>query len=205
MTGRSSLDPRLPVLLAGGATGLLALRWLRRRRHPSLELTAVTTVNTSAQAAYDFWRGLERLPQFMDHLQSVEWVADRRSRWTARSPLPGTVSWEAELVDDVPGERISWRSVGGATVPNEGSVEFTPVPGDRGTEVRVRLRYSPPAGRVGAAFARLFGEEPHQSVEDDLRRFKQVLETGEVVRSDGAPEGTRARRQVVQRPAQPVG
>lgn len=181
---------------------LAALRHGRRR--PPVELTAVTTVYRSPQEVYDFWRGLERLPSFMHHLESVEWLDEKRTHWTARGPVKTTVSWDAELVEDVRGERISWRSLPKADIPNEGSVELRPAPGGRGTEVRVRLRYSIPMGRAGSAFARLFGEEPHQQVEDDLRRFKQVMETGEVVRSDGSPEGHSASRQLFQRPAQPV-
>lgn len=177
---------------------------VRRRRRPDTELTAAVTVNKTPQEVYDFWRGLERLPRFMQHLESVEWLDERTTRWRAKAPM-GKVGWDAELVDDVRGERISWRSLPGATVPNEGSVDLRPAPGDRGTEVRVHLAYSVPGGRVGRGFARLLGEEPHQQVEDDLRRFKQVIETGEVVRSDGSPEGHSASRQLLQRPAQPVG
>jgi uncharacterized membrane protein len=170
-----------------------------------IRMTAATTVNRPPQEVYDFWRGLERLPTFMHHLESVEWVGEGRTRWSAAAPLAGKVSWEAELTEDRRGERLAWRSLPGSTVWNEGDVEFTPAPGGRGTEVRVHLAYAVPGGRAGRAFARLFGEEPHQQVEDDLRRCKQVMETGEVVRSSGSPEGHSASRQLFQRPAQPVG
>ena len=169
----------------------------------ALELTAAITVLKPPQEVYDFWRGLERLPTFMHHLRSVEWTGEGRTRWTANAPVKKQVVWDAELVEDVPGEVIAWRSLPGADVANEGSVRFTPAPGDRGTEVRVRLRYDLPGGRAGALVARVLGEEPHQQVEDDLRRFKQVLETGEVVRSEGTPEGSSARRHLLQHPAQP--
>ncbi len=102
----------------------------------------------------------------------------------------------------MPGERLAWRSTGRTRVPHRGVVRFRPAPGDRGTEIRVELTYALPASRAGAAVARLLGEDPHQQVEDDLRRAKQVLETGDVVRSAGSPEGTNARRQLFQRPAQ---
>ena len=190
--------------------GLAVVDLLAALRHSSggaaapMELIAATTVSKSPQEVYDFWRGLERLPQFMHHLESVEWLDERTTRWRAAAPV-GQVGWDAELTEDVRGERIAWRSLPGTSVPNSGSVELTPAPGGRGTEVRVHLTYSVPGGAAGRAVARLLGEEPHQQVEDDLRRFKQVIETGQVVRSDGSPEGHSASRQLFQRPAQPVG
>ena len=99
---------------------------------------------------------------------------------------------------------IAWRSVEGATVNNSGIVGFAEAPAGQGTEVIVDIEYSPPGGAVGAVVAKLFGEEPEQQVRDDLRRFKQVLETGEVVVSTGTPDGTRTQRQFKQAPAQPV-
>ena len=169
-----------------------------------LELKAAITIAKTPQEVYDFWRGLERLPTFMWHLERVEWTGEGRTRWTAKAPLGRSVSWEAELVEDVRGEVIAWRSLPGADVDNSGSVRFTPAPAGRGTELRVHLRYAVPGGRLGATVARLLGEEPHQQVEDDLRRCKQVLETGEVVRSDGSPEGSVARHHALQSSAQPA-
>ena len=119
------------------------------------------------------------------------------------TPLGTSVSWDAELTEDVRGEVIAWRSLPGADVDNSGSVRFEPAPAGRGTEVRVHLRYALPGGRLGATVARLLGEDPHQQVEDDLRRAKQVLETGEVVRSDGSPEGSVARHHLLQSSAAP--
>jgi hypothetical protein len=119
-------------------------------------------------------------------------------------PAGTTVDWEAEIVEDIPSQRIAWRSVEGSKVGNSGSVTFSPAPGDRGTEVRVELAYDPPGGTLGKVVAKLLGEEPQQQVSDDLRRLKQVLETGQVVLSEGSPEGTRFLRLLSQRPAQPV-
>ena len=146
-----------------------------------------------------------RLPEFTAHLQSVRATGGTRSHWTASSPLGGTVEWDAEVVEDSPGEVIAWRSVGRTVVPNRGAVRFTDAPGGRGTEVRVEMEYLVPGGRAGATVARLLGDDPHQQVEDDLRRAKQVLETGDVVRSDGSPGGPDARRQLRQHPGHPVG
>jgi uncharacterized membrane protein len=134
----------------------------------------------------------------------VQVIDQRRSHWTARGPVGKAIEWDARIVDDRPGSLIVWRSSDGATVRNSGSVRFADAPGGRGTEVHVELRFDPPGGVVGAAFARLLGEHPDQQIRDDLRRFKQVLETGEVVRSEGSPEGVHGIRQLRQRPAQPV-
>jgi uncharacterized membrane protein len=166
--------------------------------------TAVTISKPRAEL-YDFWRRLENLPRFMKNLDAVTDLGGGRSHWVGKSPLGFKVEWDAEIVEERPGELLSWRSLPGAGVTNSGTVTFTRAPQDRGTEVRVELTYSLPAGRLGSFVAKLFGEEPRQQVSDDLRRFKQVVETGEVVVSDGNPIGTRTSRQFKQRPGQPVG
>jgi uncharacterized membrane protein len=165
-----------------------------------MDVHAAITVNATPREAYDLWRDLERLPTFMTHLESVRVSGDGRSHWVATAPT-GTVEWDAEIVEDDPGSVLAWRSLDGADVPNEGRVAFTPAPGGRGTEVRVRIGYHQPAGKLGKAVARLLGEDPQTQVEDDLRRFKAVLEVGEVVRSAASPAGTDARDQRSQRPA----
>lgn len=197
--------------LVGGIT-LVDLWAARRTRHEQhgrgrpgpLELHASVTVNRPPEEVYGYWRDLERLPTFMLHLRSVTETGDGRSRWEANAPLRRSVSWEAQLTGDEPGRRISWRSLPGSKVDNAGTVHFAAAPGDRGTEVAVVLHYDVPGGRAGRLVAKLLGEEPEQQVRDDLRRFKQVMETGRVVRSDGLPSGADARHQVAQRPAQPV-
>jgi uncharacterized membrane protein len=112
-----------------------------------------------------------------------------RSHWVAKAPGGRTVEWDAELTHDVPNRLLAWRSLPGATVPNEGRVRFATAPGGRGTELHVEMSYDIPGGRAGRAVARLLGEDPAQQVRDDLRRAKQVLETGEVTRSDAVPAG----------------
>ncbi|MCW2879036.1 MAG: putative rane protein [Sphaerisporangium sp.] len=169
-----------------------------------MDLRAAITVNRPRQEVYRYWHDFENLPRFMAHLESVETIAGGYSHWTAKGPARKSIEWDAEIVEDIPDELIAWRSTEGAAVRNSGSVRFTDAPGGRGTEVRVEITYDPPGGKVGLAFARLLGEHPEQQVRDDLRRFKQVMETGEVARSDGTPEGPYALRQVLQRPAQPV-
>ncbi len=164
----------------------------RRRRRVQVE--QVVTVNRSIAEVYGFWRDFANFPRFMAHLERVEVLDSRRSRWTATAPVGMTVGWDAEIVHDRDGEWLAWRSLPGSQVENSGSVRFAPAPGARGTEVRVQLEYVPPGGRIGRLVATLFGEEPRQQVREDLRRFKQLMETGEVALSDG--RGLR-------RPAQP--
>ena len=159
------------------------------------------TIKAEPRAVYDHWRRLENLPRFMKHLERVDEVDGTRSHWVARAPLGTEVEWDAEITDDVPGERIAWSSTQDSQIWNAGEVTFQRAPGDRGTEVHVRLEYAPPGGPVGAAVARLLGEEPKSQIKGDLRRLKQVIETGEVIVSE-AVAGGRSRRQ---RPARPLG
>ena len=162
------------------------------------------TVRKPAQEVYRFWREFENFPRFMAHVESVS-AMRQRSHWVAKAPGGTTVEWDAEIVDDQPGVAIQWRSLPEADVANWGTVRFVPAPGDRGTEVDVVLGYRPPAGKLGATVAKLFGEEPATQLADDLRRFKQVLESGEVVVSEGSPGGHELVQQLKQRPARPIG
>jgi uncharacterized membrane protein len=168
---------------------LLARQLGRAGRGKGIHVTQALTVNQPVDDVYRFWRDFQNLPRFMHHLESVQTMGGRRSHWKAKAPAGRTVEWDAEIVEDRPNEVISWRSLKGADVDNSGSVRFTPAPGGRGTEVRVDVRYNPPGGRVSAAVAKLFGEEPEQQLRDDLRAFKQVLETGEVVHSEASVHG----------------
>jgi uncharacterized membrane protein len=145
----------------------------------------VVTVQRTPEEAYAFFRDLENLPRFMSHLDSVV-EADGRSQWSAIGPLGIRVEWEAEVVEDRPGELIAWRSLPGADVPNRGLVHFHAAPGGLGTEICVELSYDPPVGAVGQTLASLFGREPSQQISADLRRLKQMLETGEVLHSDAS-------------------
>jgi uncharacterized membrane protein len=158
-------------------------------------------INRSPQEVYERWRHLDELPTFMRHLVSVTAEDKRQMHWRATAPGGSTVEWDAEIVEDRPGELISWRSLPGAEVCNSGAVRFEPVPPERGTILHVELEYSPPAGIIGAQVARLFREEPSQQLKDDLYRFKQIAETGEIIRSDASPEGNGS---ILQRPAQPL-
>jgi uncharacterized membrane protein len=214
-TARRGGRRRRRTALAAGAVAALtavdlfaAIRAGRRRQHGPgrpgpLKLEASTTVNRSPDDTYAYWRNLENLPSFMLHLQSVTEDGNGRSHWVANAPLKGSVEWDAEMTGNDPGRRISWRSLPGSDIDNSGTVHFAPAPDGRGTEVRIVLHYDVPGGRIGRTVAKVLGEEPRQQVRDDLRRFKQVLETGEVLRSDAFPHGVDARRRLRQRPARP--
>lgn len=154
-----------------------------------ISVTQSVTICRRPDEVYAFYRDFQNLPTFMSHLEFVR-VENGISHWRARGPLGSRIEWDAEIVDDQPGQVIAWRSVAGADVPNSGRVRFRPVPGrsetDMDTELIVELHYAPPAGAMGRAVAKLFGEEPAQQIASDLRRLKQVMETGEVLHSDAS-------------------
>jgi uncharacterized membrane protein len=149
-------------------------------------------IDRPVEALYSFWRDLEKLPAIMSHLKSVHAIDERRSHWIARAPkiAGGSVGWDAEIVEDRPNERITWRSLPGADVDNQGTVEFKRAPGNRGTAVRVTMKYAPPVGRIGSVFVKLFGENPERQIHEDLRRFKRVMEIGESLTTEGQSRGS---------------
>src|SRR5215217_4681488 len=157
-------------------------------------------VNLPPEEVYNFWRNFENLPRFMRHVESVVDMGDGHSQWKVKGPAGMEVEWHATIIADVPGEVITWRSLEGSDVDHAGAVRFERATGGRGTIVKVNIEYNPVGGVLGAAVAKLFGEEPEQQLDDDLRRFKQVLEVGEVVVSDATLLGT---GYMQQRPGQP--
>jgi len=156
----------------------------------SIKVEKTVTINQPVAELYQFWRNFENLPRFMKHLQSVTVVDDRRSHWVAKAPLGTNVEWDAEIIDEQENHLIAWASVEGADVDNSGFVRFQPATGNRGTEVKVVLEYSLPGGAIAATLAKLFGEEPEQQIGDDLHRFKQLMEAGEVATTEGQPKGS---------------
>lgn len=137
------------------------------------------TIGKSPEELYSFWRDFENLPRFMKHLESVTCTGLNRSHWIARGPAGANVEWDAEIYNEKPNELIAWRSLAGADITNAGSVRFEPA-GERGTTVKINLNYNAPGGKVSAFLAKLFGQEPGQIIAEDLRRLKQILETGEI-------------------------
>ncbi|HEX8458555.1 MAG TPA: SRPBCC family protein [Pyrinomonadaceae bacterium] len=150
------------------------------------------TINQPAAELYRFWLNFENLPRFMNHLEEVRVTGDGRSHWVAKGPAGTSVEWDAESYNLKENELIAWRSLEGSQVANAGSVHFTEAPGGRGTEVRVVLKYDPPAGVLGSWVAKLFGEAPEQQIEEDLRRFKQLMEAGETATVTGQTSGRTA-------------
>jgi uncharacterized membrane protein len=156
----------------------------------SIKVEKTVTIDKPADKLYRFWRDFENLPRFMKHLKYVNVIDDKRSHWIASAPIGNSVEWDAEIVREQENSLIAWASVEGADVDNSGFVRFQPAPAGRGTEVKVVLEYNPPGGAItAAAAAKLFGEEPQQQIGDDLRRFKQFMETGEIATTEGQSSG----------------
>jgi uncharacterized membrane protein len=137
-------------------------------------------VNKPVEDVYGFWRDLTNLPRFMDHLECVKAIDDRISHWQAKGPLGTSVEWDAEIVNDIPEKVIGWRSLEGSEVDTGGSVRFESSHDGTGTLVKVSMQYNPPAGQLGEWIAALFGESPRKTVAEDLQRFKELMETGNV-------------------------
>lgn len=173
-------------LVMRGLTGFCAInKLLNRNTHvkkaSAIEVTGTFTINKSREEVYAYWRNLENLPGFMKHLEDVDVLDDRRSSWKARIPGGiGTISWEAEITEDEPGSYLAWCSLPGSVIDNAGEVRFADAPGNSGTEVRAEITYRLPAGDVGSAVGKLFSPVVEQIVREDIRRFKDIMESGEL-------------------------
>ncbi len=153
------------------------------------------TINHSPMELYQFWRNFENLPRFMKHLESVQVLDNNLSHWVVKAPAGMTVEWDAQIINEKENELIAWRSLEGATIDNAGSVQFIAAPDGRGTIVKAEINYGAPGGLLGMNIAKLFGEEPGQQIRDDLRRFKQLMESGEIPSTNGQPSAREARKQ----------
>lgn len=154
-----------------------------------IKVEKTLTINKPAAELYRFWHNFENLPHFMKHLKNVKVYDAKRSHWITSGPLDSTVEWDAEITEERENELIAWKSTENADVANSGSIRFQPAPENRGTEVKVITEYHPPGGAIGDAIAKLFGESPKQQLGDDLRRFKMLMETGEIATNEGQPQG----------------
>ena len=171
----------------------------KRRRGLSVErsrarrVIKAVTINRTCEDLFRFWRRLENLPQFAKHLISVKETSNKESHWVAKSPAGTTAEWDAVIVKEIESAYLAWESKPGSEIDNAGSVRFNPAPGRRGSEVIVTLQYIPPIGTLGALVAKLYGEEPDIQVEEDLGRFKALMETGEIPSTIGQPSGELSR------------
>lgn len=192
----------LPLALAGGmlvyrgATGRWPFFDLQERPHPAtsvphqsgIKVERSISINESPENLYRFWRDLENLPRFMSQVESVNQLDEIRSHWKVTSLAGATLEWDAEIINDLPGELLAWRSLEGADIDHAGSVHFEPDP-HVGARVRVVMEYRPPAGTVGAEIARWIGQEPGQILDKDLHRLKQLMEAGDIATVQRQPQG----------------
>jgi uncharacterized membrane protein len=181
----SGLKLAAAIAAVGGVTALDVIASVKAQKahaHATRPILYSVTINKPPSEVYAFYRDFERLPRFMDYLEEVEVHDNRRSRWVAK-PMgtKSTVAWEAEIVEDIPGELIAWQSVQGSTIQSRGRVTFTKAPGREATEVRVEMQLGVGGVGASAALARFFSKP---QIKGDLRRLKQVMETGEVLISD---------------------
>jgi len=192
----STIGASLLYQAYSGNNPLFKLLGIRVRRRgaagegkETIFVSHTVTIDKPREELYRYWRNLQNLPRFMQHLESVEQRPDGRSHWCAKGPAGSRIEWDAEITEEIPNALIRWRSLPEADVANFGTVRFREAAGGRGTEVAVDLEYQPPAGALGSAIARVLGEEPQCQIEEDLRRLKQLMEAGEVATTVGQPAG----------------
>ncbi|MEN9521451.1 MAG: hypothetical protein RLZZ381_4039 [Cyanobacteriota bacterium] len=159
---------------------------------PNIQVEKTVTIERPVSELYSYWRNLTNLPNFMGHLKSVtnKNEAGTLSHWVANAPLNLNVEWDAEIIQDEPEHLIIWNALDNADIANCGLVRFQPATGNRGTQVKVVLEYQPPGGALTNAIAKLFGESPQEQIGDELNRFKQLMETGEIATTKGQPKGS---------------
>ena len=155
----------------------------------SVQVKKSITINRSPEELYQFWHEFQNFPRFMNDLESVQNIGEKRSHWIAKGPAGKRIEWDAEITEDRSNELIAWRSLEGSQVKNSGSVRFEPARGKPGTVLRVEIEYRPPAGLLGVTVAKLLGAEPKQQVHENLHRFRQLMETGEIITTEGQPAG----------------
>jgi uncharacterized membrane protein len=200
-TARRSERPRV-IAATAAVVGVTALDVLcsaklgraagKQTQSGAIALTQSIAINRPADELYSFCHKLENMPRVLSHLESVRSFEGGRSHWIARAPGQQVLEWDIEMITQDPNERLAWRSLEGAVVPHEGSLQFVPLPGGRGTLVKVNLQYSPTGRTLAAGIAKLFAVGPEHQLKNDLLRWKQLLETGEIPTTDGQPHGRRS-------------
>jgi uncharacterized membrane protein len=185
MTGKSLLDKFTNESRADEATS----DNVSVPHEQGVHVVHAVTINRPIEDLYNFWHDFSNLPQVMTYVESIEPLGDNRTHWTLKLPGGKKVEYDAETYTNVPNEVISWRSLPDSEFQNAGSVRFRAAPADRGTEVKLTVEFMPPAGPIGQALLKLFGEIPAQYVGQYLREFKQMMETGEKATTKGQPSG----------------
>jgi uncharacterized membrane protein len=194
--------PNRLLAATGAVAGIALVDWLggewtsrsspaARAAEEPLTVESSIIINKAPEVVYEFWRKLENLPCFMKHLRDVQVEESGRSHWIVEAPGGVSMEWDAEITEDVPNQRIAWRTLPGADLENSGDVRFEPAPGNRGTLVRVEMNYPAPPGRPGGFFGRMLGKVPERHLHNDLLRLRQWLETGELARTEGQPAARR--------------
>jgi uncharacterized membrane protein len=166
-------------------TGIKNSEWPRE-----IAIERAVTINKPAEELFRFWRNFENLPRFMEHLESVT-ESNGNSHWVVKGPLGKKLEWDANISQERPNELIRWHSLPNSFMQHTGWVQFAPAPGNRGTVVRVHLRYVPLLGKAGSALATAFGKHPEQMIREELRHFKALMEAGEIPTTIGQPAGSR--------------
>ena len=183
---------KLGIALAAGG-GALVYNGLRPRHHSSgVHMQAAFTINKPVNEVYRYWRDLQDLPRFMRHLESVRKLDDRRSEWTMRGPMGSSFTWQAEIVDEAENRYIVWRSMPGSVVESSSSLEFREAPGGRGTELVAAMHYNRIGNYIGRGLAEVLGTVPERVLREELRRFKQFVEAGEIPTTEGQTSGRRS-------------
>lgn len=173
------------------AGGLMAWQAMRSNNSEPSETHATFLINCTPDRAYSMWRDFQNLPRFMAQLKQVRVLDDRRSEWTALGPMDREVRWTAEITGDSPNQHIAWRSLPDSDVQTSGSVSFRPDPQGRGTFIAAELQYKLPGGALTTALATAAGKHPEFLIRENLRRFKALIETGEVPTTVGQTHGPR--------------
>lgn len=179
------------------APGFAARGWMGSRSFGKYDVIGRSvTIGRPRQELYAFWRDFGNLATFMENVEKVQPVGgDGHCVWTLRAPAGRSVDVETRIVSEEDGKLIAWRSVEGSEIDTEGRVTFEDAPGERGTRVSVRVAYKPPAGELGRLIAKMFAREPEVQARHDLRRFKMLMETGEIATSARRKDQTRAAKQ----------
>ena len=176
----------VPIENISDATDHVWRRWTERYDENLLGNTV--TIGRPHEQLYEEWRDFTRFPRFMENVESVEKLDEKRSRWTIKAPAGSSVELVTRITEDNPPDSIAWESEPDSGIKAQGRVEFLDAGVGRGTIVRLIMHYDPPAGIVGKGIAKLFQREPKIQSRRDLRRFKSLMETGEIA-TNASPSG----------------